>query len=78
MKQFAFAVACVLLVASPVLAEEPALAGEPRVMPETHVPGQVHRPSVMVVMTRRRSTSLETELRRSFTDEIVRDAASTP
>jgi hypothetical protein len=77
MKQFAFAVACVLLVASPVFADEP-LAGESRVMPDTHVPGQVHRPSVMVVMTRRRSTSLETELRRSFTDEIVRDAASTP
>lgn len=70
MKQFAFAVASILLVASPVFAEEP------RVMPETHVPGQVHRPSVMVVMTRRRSASPAPELRRSFTDEILRDAST--
>lgn len=72
MKQFAFAMFCVSLVASPVLAEEP------RVLPATYIPGQVQHPSVTVLLTRRRAMPDEVELRRSFTDEIVRDAASTP
>lgn len=45
--------------------------------PETVIVGNPPTPSVTVLMTRSRPSADMTELRQSFTYEIVRDAAST-